>query len=117
LDEFEALLKKGNEVELPEDVKAYWDYKKETGRTFEDFVKLQKDYSKEDPEKLIREFYSELDSELSAKELEHKMKKFRYDEDLDDEDEIIEKQINLKQELAKTNAMVLELTEFILGGM
>jgi hypothetical protein len=101
LDEFEALLKKGNEVELPEDVKVYLDYKKENGRTFEDFVKLQKDYSKEDPEKLIREFYSELDSELSAKELEHKMKKFRYDEDLDDEDEIIEKQINLKQELAK----------------
>jgi hypothetical protein len=101
LDEFESLLKKGSEVELPEDVKAYWDYKKETGRTFEDFVKLQKDYSKEDPEKLIREFYAEQDPELSAKELEYKMKKFRYDEDLDEEDEIIEKQLNLKQELAK----------------
>ena len=30
---------------LPEDVAAYLKYKKETGRGFEDFAKLQKDYS------------------------------------------------------------------------
>jgi len=35
---------KANE-ELPEDVSAYFKYKKETGRGIEDFVALQKDYT------------------------------------------------------------------------
>ena len=43
---------------LPEDVAAYLKYKKETGRGFNDFAKLQKDYTDLSPDALLREYYS-----------------------------------------------------------
>lgn len=101
LDEFDALLQKKPELDLPEDVATYLKYKQDTGRSFEDFVKLQKDFSKEDPMKTLKEFYIENDPEITDRELNLKMKKFSYDEDLDDEDDITEKQLNLRQELSR----------------
>ena len=41
---------------LPEDVSAYLKYKKETGRGFDDFVKLNKNLDEEKPEALLREY-------------------------------------------------------------
>jgi len=111
LDEFEALLQKKPELDLPEDVKAYWDYKKDTGRSFEDFVKLQKDYSKEDPMKTLKDFYIEQDPEISDRELSFKLKKFAYDTEIDDEDEVTEKQLYLKEELSKAKDHFNKLKE------
>lgn len=111
LDEFEALLQKKNDTELPEDVATYLKYKQETGRSFEDFVKLQKDYSKEDPMKTLREFYVENDPEITERELNLKLKKFNYDEEIDDEDEITEKQLNLRQELSRAREHFDKLKE------
>lgn len=85
--------------ELEGDVAAFNKYKKETGRTIEDFVNLQRDLDKVDPAKLLSDFYKENGDD--EEDVEYRMKKFRYDEDLDSEDEIEEKKIALKQELKK----------------
>jgi preprotein translocase subunit SecD len=46
INSIDELVSKREESEpLPEDVAAYLKYKKETGRGFNDFAKLQKDYS------------------------------------------------------------------------
>ena len=100
LDEFEALLQ-NKPADLPEDVATYLKFKQDTGRSFEDFVKLQKDYSKEDPMKTLKDFYIEQDPEISDRELSFKLRKFTYDVDMDDEDEVTEKQLHLKEELSK----------------
>ena len=39
--------------DLPEDVSAYFKYKKETGRGIEDFVKLQQDYDSMDSDQIV----------------------------------------------------------------
>ena len=42
--------------ELPEDVAAYLKYKKETGRGFEDFSKLNRDIDNIDPDKILKDY-------------------------------------------------------------
>ena len=39
-----CLMKKQNNEPLPEDVSAYFEYKKKTGRGIEDYVKLNRDF-------------------------------------------------------------------------
>ena len=85
--------------ELPEDVAAFNEYRKQTGRGIEDFVNLHKDLDKVDPNKLLSDFYKENGDD--DEDVAYRMKKFSYDEDLDSEDEIEEKKIALKQELKK----------------
>ena len=43
--------------ELPEDVAAYFKYKKDTGRGIEDYVKLQQDFTSMEDDKLLAEYY------------------------------------------------------------
>ena len=59
INSIDELVSKREESEpLPEDVAAYLKYKKETGRGFNDFAKLQKDYSDLSPDALLKEYYS-----------------------------------------------------------
>lgn len=88
--------------ELPSDVAAYFKYKKETGRGIEDFVKLNRDFDKMDPDQLLAEYYSHIESELDEDDISYMIEdKFSYDEDLDDPREIKKKEIAKKKELAK----------------
>ena len=59
INSIDELISQREEAEdLPSDVAAYLKYKKETGRGFEDYAKLQKDYTDLSPEALLREYYS-----------------------------------------------------------
>ncbi len=88
--------------ELPEDVKAYFNYKKETGRGIEDFVKLNKNFDNMDPDALLAEYYSHIEKELDEDDISYMIEeKFHYDEDFDDPKDIKKKEIAKKKELAK----------------
>jgi len=88
--------------DLPEDVSTYLKYKKDTGRGFDDFAKISKDYSSENPEKILAEFYAETESELDAEEIDYLIKSnFLSDPEYDSEADIKNKSIAKKKELAK----------------
>lgn len=88
--------------ELPEDVSQFLKYKKETGRGIEDFMKLNKDFTKMDPNDLLFEYMKENNPELDADEIRFEIEdKYKYDEDLDDEKDIKKKKVALKKELSK----------------
>ena len=71
--------------ELPEDVKAYFDYKKETGRSIEDFVRLHENIDDKTPDSIIASYYSSTEEGLHAEDIKYLMdEKFGYDEELDD---------------------------------
>ena len=57
---------KESNVELPEDVKLYFDYKKETGRGIEDFYKLQKNYDDMDEDSVLADYLSVQEEGLDA---------------------------------------------------
>ncbi len=88
--------------ELPSDVSAFLKYKKETGRGIDDFMNLNKDFSKLSPEKLLAEYYSVTESDLDDEDINYMIEdKFGYDPDFDEEKDIKKKEIAKKKELAK----------------
>jgi len=93
---------KESNVELPEDIKLYFDYKKETGRSIEDFVKLQKDYSTMDDDSVLADYYGIQEEGLDAIDIQDVMEdKFGFDEEEDDPKDIKKKKLAKKRELAK----------------
>jgi len=88
--------------ELPEDVKAYFDYKKETGRGIEDFVRLHENIDDKNPDSIIASYYSATEEGLDAEDIKYLMdEKFGFDEDLDDAKEKRKKELAKKRELSK----------------
>jgi hypothetical protein len=97
--------------ELPEDVSTYLKYKKETGRSFEDFIKLNKDFDKEDPNKLLAEYLKEKNPYLDDEDIKFKLEEYQFDEDLDTEKEIRAKKLALKEDLSKAKEYFNNLKE------
>jgi|TARA_Y100000015_G_C2395488_1_gene92556 hypothetical protein len=110
LDDF--IDKRNTADELPEDVKAYFEYKKETGRSINDFAKLQQDYDSMNPDSLIASYYSATEEGLDSEDIQYLMDdKFGFDEDLDDEKEKKKKQLAKKRELSKAKKYFKEQKE------
>ena len=100
--------KESNE-ELPEDVSAYFNYKKETGRSIQDFVKLQQNYDEMDSNKLLSQYYSQTEEGLDSEDIKDLMEdKFGYDEDLDEPTEIKKIERAKKRELVKAKKFLNE---------
>ena len=88
--------------ELPEDVKKYFEYKKETGRGIEDFYKLQKNYDDMDDDSVLADYYGIQEEGLDAIDIMDLMdEKFGFDVDEDDEKDIKKRKLAKKRELAK----------------
>ena len=103
IDSVEQLFEtKESNVDLPEDVSAYFKYKKETGRGIEDFVNLQKDYDNMDSNTLLSQYYTHTEEGLDSEDIKDLMEdKFGYDEDVDEEADIKKIERAKKRELAK----------------
>ena len=100
--------RKANE-DLPEDVSAYFKYKKDTGRGIEDFVKLNKDYDEMDSNQLLTNYYSITEEGLDASDIKDIIEdKFSYDEDLDDPKDIKKVELAKKRELVKAKKFLNE---------
>ena len=103
---FEA--KESNE-ELPEDVAAYFKYKKETGRGISDFVEVQKNYDDMDGDSVLTAYYTSTEEGLDRDDIRDIMDdKFSFDEDLDDPKDIKKKQLAKKRELVKAKKFLNE---------
>ena len=90
------------EVELPEDVDAFYKYKQETGRSMEDYVALNRDLDSIPDNKLIADYIKSQEPELDSEDIEYLMsQKFSYDEELDDDSDIKGKKLAFKRELAQ----------------
>lgn len=102
INSFDELMdqRQSNE-ELPEDVAAYLSYKKDTGRGFEDFLKLRKDYDSMDQTQLLREYLVDTQQNLDAEDIEVLMEDYSYDEDLDEESKIKHVKIARKKAIAE----------------
>jgi hypothetical protein len=98
----EELLKEQQaQEELPEDVSAFYKYKKETGRGLDDFVKLNRDTDSIPEETLLAEYKQAMNPELDAEDIAYELEQFIYDEDIDSESDIKAAKLAKKKELAK----------------
>ena len=89
---------------MPEDVAAYYKYKKETGRGFDDFAKLQVNYDEMDTDKLLRDYLMATEDGLDSEDIEMLMEDYSFDEDLDDDSDIKKIKIARKKTIAKAKS-------------
>ena len=92
--------KEANE-ELPEDVAAYMEYRKKTGRSFEDYSKLNRDFKAMDEKQLLREYYQATEDSLDADDINYMLEDFSYDAELDEENVVKKKKLAFKKEIGK----------------
>ena len=86
---------------LPENIQKLVDFIEETGGDLNDYVKLNKDYSKLDNQDLLFEYYKQTKPHLNNEEINFLMEdQFSYDEESDDEREIRRKKLALKEQVA-----------------
>lgn len=101
---FEELFQQQSEPEkLPEDVEAFYKFKKETGRSLNEFVMINRDLDKSDPDSLLREYYSQNNPTLDAEDIDFMVNEFK-ENDIDDESSVKKKSIQKKQELDKAKS-------------
>ena len=86
--------------ELPENVEKLVTFMNETGGTVEDYVELNKDYSKLDNDQLLKEYLRKNKPHLDNDDIELIMEDYKIDEDLDEEKEIRKKKLAYKEAVA-----------------
>lgn len=97
----ELMTERESSEDLPEDVAAYLKYKKETGRGFNDFQRLQEDFDDMDPDYLLTQYYKATEKGLDDDDIDIMLSDFDYDEDLDDETDVKKIKLAKKKTIAK----------------
>jgi len=98
--------------ELPEDVEAFFKYKKETGRGLNDFMQLNKNYDEMDSDVLLADYYKQTEEGLDEDDINDLIdSKFGYDEDLDEESLVKKQKLAKKRELNKAKKFFKEQQE------
>lgn len=112
INSFDELVAERQEAEqMPEDVAAYMKYRKETGRGFEDFLKLNKDYDSMDQDQILKEYLSATQQGLDAEDIDVLMDEYRFDEDIDDESRVKKVKIAKKKAVAEAKKFFTEQKE------
>ena len=88
--------------EYPEDIQKLMQFMEETNGTLEDYVNLNRDYSKMNNTSLVYEYYKNTKPHLDNEDINFLMQKeFAYDEEVAEPSEIKAKQLAFKEELYK----------------
>lgn len=88
--------------EYPEDIQKLMEFMQDTNGTLEDYVNLNRDYSKMDNTTLVYEYYKNNKPHLNNEDINFLMQKdFAYDEEVAEPSEIKAKQLAFKEELYK----------------
>lgn len=102
---------KENNDELPEDVSAYFEYKKKTGRGIEDYVKLNRDFDSLDEDQILTEYLLATEEGIDKEDVELLMEDYSYDEELDDESDIKRAKLKKKKAIVKAKKFFNEQKE------
>ena len=87
---------------LPENIEKLINFMEETGGTVEDYVSLNKDYSKLSSSQVLREYYTQAKPHLNQEEISFLMEdNFEFEEDVDEPREIRKKKLAFKEEVAE----------------
>ncbi len=92
-------------VDLPDNIQKVVDFMNETGGSLEDYVELNKDYSKMSDNELLSEYFKQTKPHLNDEERLFIMEDmYSYDEESDDEKEIKRKKLALKEQVANAKS-------------
>ena len=102
VQEQEKILPEAKTQKLPENVEKLIEFMEETGGSLEDYVNLNRDFSKMDNITLLNEYYKSTKPHLNSEDISFLMNKnFAYDNEADDPSDIKAKKLAFKEELYK----------------
>jgi len=85
---------------LPENIEKLVTFMNETGGTVEDYVELNRDYSKLDDQQLLQEHLRKTKPHLDSEDINLILEDYKYDEEIDEEKEIRRKKLAYKEAVA-----------------
>ena len=89
-------------ITVPKNIEKLLSFMEDTGGTLDDYVNLNKDYSKYDNEEILREYYKKTKPHLDSEEVGFLIEdNFAWDEDEDSERDVRKKKLALKEEIAE----------------
>ena len=89
-------------ITLPENIEKLVNFMKDTGGSVEDYVTLNKDYTKYDDKLLVKEYYKKTKPHLNEEEVSFLMEdNFTFDEEVDEERFVRKQKLAYKEEVAK----------------
>jgi hypothetical protein len=92
---------------LPENIGKLVDFMRETGGTMQDYIRLSTNYEDLDRDVLVKEYYKNTKSHLSAEEIDFMVEdNFAFDEEIDEDREIRRKKLAYKEEVAKARTFL-----------
>ena len=98
--------------DLPENIGKLVDFMKETGGTMQDYIRLSTNYDDVDRDVLVKEYYKNTKSHLSAEEIDFMIEdNFAFDEDIDEDREVRRKKLAYKEEVAKARTFLKDTKE------
>jgi|TARA_B110000444_G_scaffold130098_1_gene122391 hypothetical protein len=99
-------IKANPQIDLPENVEKLVSFMKETGGNVEDYVRLNKDYSKLEGEDLLKEYYSVSKPHLDNEDIDNLIDdNFAWEEDTD-EKTVRQIRLAYKEEIAKAKSFL-----------
>ncbi len=99
-----------NSPKLPENVEKLVSFMNETGGNLEDYVRLNRDYSKVNDDSLLLEYYKQTKPHLEQDEINFLLEdKFYFDDETEDERAVKKKQLARKEEIAKAKHFLDEI--------
>ena len=107
----DLLSQRESNEELPEDVSAYFDYKKKTGRGIEDYVKLNRDFDSLDEDQVLTEYLLATEEGIDKEDVELLMEDYSYDEDIDDESDVKRAKLKKKKAIVRAKKFFNEQKE------
>ena len=94
---------------LPENITKLVSFMEETGGTMQDYIRLNTNYDDVDRDVLVKEYYKNTKSHLSADEIDFMLDdKFAFDEEVEEERDIRRKKLAYKEEVAKARKFLKE---------
>ena len=102
---------KSDNEEMPEDVSAYFEYKKKTGRGIEDYVKLNRDFNSMDDNNLLKEYLIASGEAMDDEDVDTLMSDYSYDEDIDEDRDIKKKRLAKKKIVSEAKKFFNEQKE------
>ena len=97
----ELIEKRASSQEIPEDVASYLKYRQETGRSFEDYLKLNQNYDEMEEDDLLRNYLLSTEEGVDQDDVDVLLEDYTFDEDLDDEADVKRKKVAKKKAVAK----------------
>jgi hypothetical protein len=96
-------------VDIPENVQKLMDFMEETGGNLQDYVKLNTNVKEMDDSEVLEDYYKSTKPHLDGKEINFLLEdQFSFDEEVDDEKEVMRKKLALKEQVAEARAHLEE---------